>query len=538
MDKQNRLKRIAILAVLAWAAITPLVWIATVAPVEGIGFPSDDAWIHQVFARNLARDGMLAYNPGERSVGVTAPLWTFIVSEVHFFHLPFREATLVLTIATFMLWAFAVFWLMEGVWREGSPWWPAAAAILACTFGPMVWYAASGLETCLFFGLITLACAAFGRGRHALAGMAAAAAVPTRPEGGFLVALLFGIWIYRLIKERRKPTPGEVVGYVAMPLLFITPFVVQNLIIAGVPFPSTYYGRHWLYLGASSHSGFWSWDGPLFLAFHWLRYINVWALGQNDLSNGAKIFTDPTTLAQLGLWVAIAAAFRRKLNAGWVLFGAWIFLHNLAYGFLLPNFGTAGRYEGANFAFFAMGIVFGARILREWIKTPGFKVVPFILLGAAFFSLTGSYMTWHMMYTDNIHHITTVHEAAGRWMARNLPKDARIAAFDIGVFGYYGERYIVDIGGLVDSECGEYLKNRRMNAYLEARKADYLQMMEIDTSEITPLATRMHLSREPWYNAVPVQSWELAMERRRFLSITAIAYPTLTIYKLEPKVVR
>ena len=53
------------------------------------------------------------------------------------------------------------------------------------------------------------------------------------------------------------------------------------------------------------------------------------------------------------------------------------------------------------------------------------------------------------MYADNIHHITTVHECAGKWVAQNLPEEARVAAFDIGVFGYYADRYIIDLGGLL-----------------------------------------------------------------------------------------
>ena len=39
------------------------------------GFPLDDAWIHAVYAREVARNGTLAYNPGVPATGETAPLW-------------------------------------------------------------------------------------------------------------------------------------------------------------------------------------------------------------------------------------------------------------------------------------------------------------------------------------------------------------------------------------------------------------------------------------------------------------------------------
>lgn len=47
------------------------------------GFPLDDAWIHAVYGRSLARSGELAYNPGEAATGDTAPLWTVVIAASH-----------------------------------------------------------------------------------------------------------------------------------------------------------------------------------------------------------------------------------------------------------------------------------------------------------------------------------------------------------------------------------------------------------------------------------------------------------------------
>src|SRR5687768_397605 len=45
-----------------------------------LGLPLDDSFIHLQFARNLAAGDGLAYNPGERVTGSTAPLWTALLS--------------------------------------------------------------------------------------------------------------------------------------------------------------------------------------------------------------------------------------------------------------------------------------------------------------------------------------------------------------------------------------------------------------------------------------------------------------------------
>lgn len=88
MRKDFKERVLPLAVVLLLGALAPAVWLATVVPNEGLNFPSDDAWIHQVFARNLAREGRFEYNPGERSTGVTGPMWTMLVSETHFFRLP------------------------------------------------------------------------------------------------------------------------------------------------------------------------------------------------------------------------------------------------------------------------------------------------------------------------------------------------------------------------------------------------------------------------------------------------------------------
>jgi len=42
--------------------------------VNGPGFPLDDAWIHQTYARNLVEFGQWAFIPGKLSAGSTAPV--------------------------------------------------------------------------------------------------------------------------------------------------------------------------------------------------------------------------------------------------------------------------------------------------------------------------------------------------------------------------------------------------------------------------------------------------------------------------------
>ena len=47
------------------------------------GFPLDDSWIHQDFARTLATTGRFAFQPGRGGAGATSPLWVVLLLPPH-----------------------------------------------------------------------------------------------------------------------------------------------------------------------------------------------------------------------------------------------------------------------------------------------------------------------------------------------------------------------------------------------------------------------------------------------------------------------
>src|SRR5688572_31182578 len=58
------------------AALLVLWYVAT----AGGGFPLDDSWIHQTFARNLALHGEWAFLPGQPAAASTSALYTVLLS--------------------------------------------------------------------------------------------------------------------------------------------------------------------------------------------------------------------------------------------------------------------------------------------------------------------------------------------------------------------------------------------------------------------------------------------------------------------------
>ena len=119
----------------------------------GIGFPLDDSWIHQTYARNLVEYGGWFFIPGILSAGSTSPLWTLFLTPGHLFQTDF-----------FYYWTFFI----SGILFIGSsiffqklfekligkttkyPW----AGFLFLFEWHLVWSVNSGMETVLFIFII------------------------------------------------------------------------------------------------------------------------------------------------------------------------------------------------------------------------------------------------------------------------------------------------------------------------------------------------------------------------------------------------
>ncbi|MCX7841016.1 MAG: hypothetical protein N2559_16390, partial [Anaerolineae bacterium] len=73
-----------------------------------IGFPLDDAWIHQVYARNLATRGEFAFFPSQPSAGSTSPLWTMLLAVGYVLRLDFRVWAFLLGVILLIASAFLI----------------------------------------------------------------------------------------------------------------------------------------------------------------------------------------------------------------------------------------------------------------------------------------------------------------------------------------------------------------------------------------------------------------------------------------------
>jgi hypothetical protein len=209
-----------------------------VSPV--FGFPIDDAWIHQVYARSLGTTGRLEFVPGELSAGSTSIAWSLLLAvEYGFGFNPIKWAYLwgVIFVAgsAFLasLFSYRLFGHVKYAWLVG---------IVTVLEWHLAWAAVSGMETTLF-AFLSLVCFVLVDSETAPFGLGVIAGLLTlvRPEG----LLLSGLICLKLIwRQSSKKESVLSIGYFALSFLILTfPFAAFNWRIGGDPLPGTVYAK-------------------------------------------------------------------------------------------------------------------------------------------------------------------------------------------------------------------------------------------------------------------------------------------------------
>ena len=414
----------------------------------GIGFPLDDAWIHQTYARNLAEWGQWSFWRGATSGGSTAPLWSALLALGYWLKIPFYFWTYAL--GGILLWGLAV--LSERFLRETVPAYRGKFPLVGIFIigeWHLVWAAASGMETLLYALIVTAVLVLLARGKRnfLLFGMLVGISLWVRPGGvtllgPVLVVLFFDRSWRRISQHLFNLTLGFGV-FLALYLLF-------NLAITGTPLPNTFYAKQAEYAILR--------EAPLINRF--LAQISLPLIGAGVLLLPGVFYF---------IWRA-----RRKVT---ILVGViWFLGYAAIYAEKLPVTYQHGRYLiPAMPIFFLWGLAGLMRLLadaqsKHWGKMGAFA------WGSALVLIWGAfYLLGAQSYTEDVTFIESEMVATARWVNQNLPPDALIAAHDIGALGYFDGREIIDLAGLVSPEVIPFVRDEeRLRSYLSEEEADYL----------------------------------------------------------------
>jgi hypothetical protein len=189
-------------AAIAATLLTGVLYLAVSNSVAGLGFPLDDAWIHQTYARNLAEFRQWAFIPGITSAGSTAPLWSALISLGYFAQLDplFWTYLSGLALLAFSAWVAARWFAIRFPQRADLAW---TMAVLVALEWHLAWASISGMET-LALAATALFCFYWLESRRVgalLIGLLIGVGVWIRPDALTLILAPVG---YMAIRDREK----------------------------------------------------------------------------------------------------------------------------------------------------------------------------------------------------------------------------------------------------------------------------------------------------------------------------------------------
>ena len=379
------------------------------------GYPLDDSWIYATMARNVATGHGFAFNPDQPVAGATGPLYTFLLALFYFL---FHE----------VIWSAKIFGILCQIGSGCAIYLTAVAllperrflaltaALLVATSPPLLWGMFSGMEIPLYLLLVCTGLAFYVRSRHRIAVLLWSIGVWVRPDGLFLVALgLIG-----------PPKEAAKRALVAAP--FLLAFFGFNHLIGGHWMPQT--------VGAKAHFGIdlvgRTWDMMREWGALWgVPYLRLDAV------------EEPILFLPL-LLLGAAVALRR-----WPLFVLYAIGFPLALSLFREHSASHKRYILYVIPFAMLLIAMAIDFLSR--KFGGRRAAPLAALAAV------ACLVWQgffipekaEVYAWNVQNINKMQRVLGNFVKLSTQPGDIVAVNDIGAIGYFGERNVVDLMGLI-----------------------------------------------------------------------------------------
>ncbi len=463
------------------------------------GFPLDDAWIHQTYARNWAQTGQLAYVPGVPSSGSTAPLWTLLLSFAYRFNVDPYWWTLLLGALGLGISAWLLSRLAERLLpnRPGVSWLVGLACVLEWH---LIWAAASGMETLLFIALgLALIDRVQAEASGWIIGLFGGLLILARPEGLLLFALACGAMVVSRQSGRRGL--AEIAKALGVFLLVLAPGAYFNLQAGGSIFPNTFYAKQSEYGVLMSTPAIWldsigkmliaPLAGPALLL---IPGVVMWVVTflREALSPGApplrgqgvaakhspfsehEIASHPSAPQQKDAAPLRVLAMTCSL---WLPL-VWMLLHISVYAVRLPVAYQHGRYLLPIIPVVLLYGGVGTALIADWLKARRARLWARLArpaLVTVIVLLFGLYLPiGARAYAADVDVIDGEMVAVAQWLDQHTPPKAIIAAHDIGAIGYFTRRPLLDLAGLISPEVIPFIRDEaRLGEWMKAKGAQY-----------------------------------------------------------------
>lgn len=451
------------LLLLLIAALSVIGYTIFAAVYDRAGFPLDDSWIHQVYARNLARHGEWAYIPGQPSAASSGPLYTAALAIGQLLGLsPVLWAHVLGVIALAVAGSVSVR-LAEQLFPN-LKWVGPGTGLLIILSWHLIWAAASGMETMWFITFSLILIWRFWQEpklpktarqqvlkNGMVIGFISGLCYLNRPEGLLLLGLGgLIVWACRLYPDFKTFVIWGI-GVAIGAAIIMIPYIAINLSLIGEPLPSTVRAK------IAYNAGF----REEFIG------TRIWKMGITMLA-GAQLMWVPAVI------VGVIAIARQKVALKWLYFLPilWGLAHFTVYLIVMPVYFHHGRYVIPVLPTLLLYGVGGTWIIVEWGKTSAPKrVLTRTLALSAILAVPGFWWIGGKVYGEDVKLINTEMVKASKWVELHVPKEDVFAVHDIGALGYFAPReHVFDIAGLVSPEVVPIITDREKTMELMCEK--------------------------------------------------------------------
>lgn len=170
--------------------------------------------------------------------------------------------------------------------------------------------------------------------------------------------------------------------------------------------------------------------------------------------------------------------YRSVKTHSWLLLAMtlWWLGYTAIYATFLPVSYQHGRYEIPAMPVYILLSFYGTSKLitanwrrRKWSVLLKTWIVSIFIIWVAF-NLMGA-----RVYGEDVGIIQSEMVNTAIWVSKNTPPQTLVAAHDIGALGYWGDRKIIDLAGLVTTDVIPYIRDeQQLTLYLDQQGADYL----------------------------------------------------------------
>jgi hypothetical protein len=440
----------------------------------GGGFPLDDSWIHQVYARNLAETGRWEFVRGVPSAGSTSPLYTLLLAAGYALGINYVVWTHLLGVIALSAAGIIGARLAEDMGEHlklKTKYLPETTGAAVVGAWHLIWAAVSGMETMLMCTFtLALMWAALRAAqvtensdspslrRGVAFGALAALATATRPEAVLLGGIIGIVVLATCLPAWRSFlvwSIGAALGFA----VFSAPYFALNYQLTGGLLPNT---------AAAKQAAM----QPALILYSFPE--RLWQM-LYPLIAGGQLLLAPGMGVVLGL--AVLNIRRERVWVFYLVPFVWAVALIALYAARLPAGVQHGRYVMPVLpGLLVIGVLGTFWLLKQGRATVVGRVLTRVLaLTAGLLLVYFALLAGPAAYRNDVRIIEEEQVASALWIRDNLPPDQLLAVHDIGAVGYFAPRALVDVAGLVTPEVVPIILDvEAMWALLRQYNARYL----------------------------------------------------------------